>query len=94
MNLDIHHLWGFNVYEFIRMCCLERTMEKRTNVVLDENLVEAGLEMTGLKSRRALIDYALRELLRRESQKKVLELKGTVHWEGDLASMRRKREFE
>jgi Arc/MetJ family transcription regulator len=50
--------------------------------------------MTGLKSRRALIDYALRELLRRESQKKVLELKGTVHWEGDLSSMRRKREWE
>jgi Arc/MetJ family transcription regulator len=94
MNLDIHHLWDFNVYEFIRMCCLERSMEKRTNVVLDENLVEAGMEMTGLKSRRALIDYALRELLRRESQKKVLELKGTVHWEDDLSSMRRKREFE
>ncbi len=94
MNLDLHRFRGFDVYEWIRMCCLERTMEKRTNIVLDENLVEAALEMTGLKSRRALIDYALRELLRRESQKKVLELKGTVHWEGDLSSMRRKRELE
>ena len=55
-------------------------MDRRTNVVLDEDLVEAGLEITGLKSRRALIDYALRELLRRESQRKILELKGKVHW--------------
>jgi Arc/MetJ family transcription regulator len=69
-------------------------MNKRTNVVLDNDLVEAGLEVTGLRSRRALIDYALRELLRRESQRRILELKGKVHWEGDLASMRRKREIE
>lgn len=69
-------------------------MNRRTNVVLDEDLVEAGLKITGLKSRRALIDHALRELLRRESQKKILELKGKVQWEGDLSSMRRKRELE
>ena len=69
-------------------------MKKRTNVVLEEDLIEAGLELTGLRSCRALIDYALRQLLRRESQKKILELKGKVHWEGDLSSMRQKREFE
>jgi Arc/MetJ family transcription regulator len=56
--------------------------------VLEEDLIEAGLELTGLRSRRALIDYALRQLLRRESQRKILELKGKVHWEGDLLSMR------
>lgn len=69
-------------------------MKKRTNVVLDEQLIEAGLEATGLKSRRALIDHALRELLRRESQKNILGLKGAVQWEGDLPSMRQQREFE
>ena len=69
-------------------------MDRRTNVVLDEELVEAGLEITGLKSRRALIDYALRELLRRESQRKIFEHKGKVHWEGDLSSMRQRRGFE
>lgn len=69
-------------------------MNKRTNVVLDNDLVEAGLEITGLRSRRALIDYALRELLRRESQRRILELKGKIHWEGDLASMRRERAIE
>ncbi len=69
-------------------------MERRTNAVFEEDLIEAGLELTGLRSRRALIDYALRQLLRRESQRKILELKGKVHWEGDLLSMRQKREFE
>lgn len=69
-------------------------MNKRTNIVIDEELIEAGLKATGIKTRRALVDYALRDLLRRENQRKILELKGEIHWEGNLASMRRKREFE
>jgi Arc/MetJ family transcription regulator len=64
---------------------------KRTNIVIDEKLIKAGLKTTGIKTRRALVDYALRDLLRRESQKRILELKGRVHWEGDLSSMRKGR---
>jgi Arc/MetJ family transcription regulator len=64
---------------------------KRTNIVLDEELVEVCLKSTGIKTRRALIDHALRELLRHESQKKILELKGKVHWEGNLDEWRESR---
>lgn len=60
----------------------------RTNIVLDNRLVEAGLKATGLKTRRELVDYALRELLRHKQQQKLLELKGKVQWEGDLGEMR------
>jgi len=60
----------------------------RTNVVIDEALVEAGLQATGLKTRRDLIDFALRDLLRRKSQRALMELKGTVTWEGDLDRLR------
>ncbi len=63
----------------------------RTNVVLDDELVEACQKATGIKTRRALIDHALHELLRRERQKKILELKGTVQWEGDLKTWRKGR---
>jgi Arc/MetJ family transcription regulator len=59
---------------------------KRTNIVIDEKLIKAGLKATGLKTRRALVDFALRDLLRRESQKRHLDLKGKVHWEGDLSN--------
>ncbi len=60
----------------------------RTNIVLDSKLVEAGLKATGLKTRRELVDFALRELLRHKQQKKLLSLKGKVSWEGDLGEMR------
>ncbi|MGD0093046.1 MAG: type II toxin-antitoxin system VapB family antitoxin [Planctomycetota bacterium] len=63
----------------------------RTNVVLDDALVARCVKATGIKTRRGLIDHALRELLRHNDQKKVLELKGKVHWEGNLEEWRRGR---
>jgi Arc/MetJ family transcription regulator len=64
---------------------------KRTNVVLDDKLVESCIKATGIKTRRALIDHALRELLRHENQTKILNLKGNVHWEGNLDEWRQDR---
>ncbi len=60
----------------------------RTTVVLDDDLVSRCRKETGIQTVRALIDHALRELLRHRRQKKVLELKGKVRWEGDLVSWR------
>ena len=60
----------------------------RTNIVLDSKLIEVGLKATGLKTRRELVDFALRELLRHEQQKELLSLKGKLTWEGDLGEMR------
>lgn len=62
--------------------------QRSTHVTVDAELIEQGLHTTGLKTRRDLVDFALRELLRRESQKKLLELKGQVEWEGDLNVLR------
>jgi Arc/MetJ family transcription regulator len=66
---------------------------KRTNIVLDDKLLKDCLKATGIKTQRALIDYALRELLRHESQTKILELKGKIHWEGKLNEWRRGRDI-
>jgi Arc/MetJ family transcription regulator len=70
---------------------MEVTVMGRTNVVLDDHLVEKCQKETGIPTVRALIDHALHELLRHKRQKKVLELKGTVHWEGDLEKWREGR---
>jgi len=64
---------------------------KRTNIVLDEKLVRQGLKTTGIKTRRALVNHALTELVRREKQMGLLELKGRVSWDGNLDAMRRTR---
>jgi Arc/MetJ family transcription regulator len=60
----------------------------RTNVVLDEDLVRRVMEMFGLKSKRAAIDYALRRVAGVGDRKLIMELRGTG-WIGDLDEMRR-----
>lgn len=66
---------------------------KRTNIVLDDKLVEDCLRATGIRTRKALIDHALRELYRHESQAKILEFKGKINWEGDLNEGRQGRDI-
>jgi Arc/MetJ family transcription regulator len=64
---------------------------KRTNVVLDEELVQDCIKATGIKTQKALIDHALRELLRHENQIRILELKGNISWDGNLDEWRQGR---
>ena len=66
----------------------------RTNIVLDDKLVAKGMKATGIKTKRELVDYALRELLRHEEQAKLLNLKGRIEWEGDLSKSRKGRKFD
>jgi Arc/MetJ family transcription regulator len=64
---------------------------KRTNVVLDEKLVKNCIKVTGIKTQKALIDHALRELLRHEKQIEILNLKGKINWDGNLDEWRQGR---
>jgi Arc/MetJ family transcription regulator len=56
----------------------------RTNVVLDESLVEKAKALTGIKTTRAVIDEALRVLTQSREQSQVRDLRDQIPWEGDL----------
>ena len=64
---------------------------KRTNIVLDETLLEKGKKATGLKTGKAVVDFALKELIRHSNQRHILELFGTVDWHGKLSHLRSMR---
>ncbi len=63
----------------------------RTNIELDDRLVEAGLKITKCKSKKDLVNMALKELIAKKSRKELLELEGKVVWEGDLSQLRKAR---
>ncbi len=63
----------------------------RTNVVIDDNLMASAMESTGLKTKKAVIEEALRLLVCMKSQESVRQLRGKLHWEGDLNGMREGR---
>jgi Arc/MetJ family transcription regulator len=63
----------------------------RTNIDLDEGLVARGLLLSGLRTKKELVNMALREFIRKNDQKKILELRGKIQWQGDLELMRKSR---
>jgi Arc/MetJ family transcription regulator len=63
----------------------------RTNIDLDEGLVSRGLLISGLRTKKDLVNMALKEFIRKNDQKKILELRGKIHWQGDLELMRKSR---
>jgi Arc/MetJ family transcription regulator len=63
----------------------------RTNIVLDVELIDRARALTGLKSKRALVDEALRTLVRLKEQESIRALRGQLRWEGDLRELRRGR---
>ena len=65
----------------------------RTNIEIDDELIEEAQRLSGLKTKRAVIDAALRMFVRVQHQKDVLQLAGKVKWEGDLDESRRGRTF-
>ncbi|MGH8556295.1 MAG: type II toxin-antitoxin system VapB family antitoxin [Methylococcales bacterium] len=50
----------------------------RTNIVLDETLVREAIELTGARTKRELIDLALRELIRSRRKKNLFDLAGKI----------------
>jgi Arc/MetJ family transcription regulator len=68
-----------------------RRCEMRTNVVIDDDLMAEALESTGLNTKKAVIEEALRTLVRLKKQEKVRSLRGKLRWEGDLNMLREAR---
>ena len=60
----------------------------RTNIVIDDRLMQDALRATGLKTKREAVELGLRTLLRIRDQAKIRHLRGKLEWRGDLASMR------
>ncbi len=60
----------------------------RTNIVIDEKLMEEALEATGAKTKREVVDLALRTIVQMKAQEKIREFRGKIKWEGDLDDMR------
>lgn len=63
----------------------------RTNIELDEDLIECARELTGIKTKRGVVEEALRTLIRLRSQVAVKKFLGKVRWVGDLDEMREGR---
>ncbi len=60
----------------------------RTNIVIDEKLMQAALRATGAKTKREVVERGLQTLVSLRKQEEARKLRGKITWEGDLADMR------
>ena len=62
----------------------------RTNIVIDDRLLQDTLGATGLRTKREVIELGLRTLLRLvlRRQQQIKRFRGKLHWQGDVDAMR------
>jgi len=63
----------------------------RTNIVLDDKLVERAQRLTGIKTKREVVQEALRTLILLREQAEIRNLRGKLLWDGNLDDQRLSR---
>jgi Arc/MetJ family transcription regulator len=63
----------------------------RTNIELDEKLVNEAMRISGLTTKKALVNRALQQFVDSNDLKELLEYQGSGIWEGNLEEMRTTR---
>lgn len=61
----------------------------RTNVVIDDDLMISAVKLSGLKTKKAVIEEGLKLLVQRSRQIKIREFRGKLKWSGNLYEMRK-----
>ena len=64
----------------------------RTNIVIDNALVEKAMRLTGARTKREVVDIALRRLVEKgDLYRAIRRLEGRLKWEGDIGALRSAR---
>jgi Arc/MetJ family transcription regulator len=61
---------------------------KRTNLVLDGELLEETLRVSGERTYSRAVERAMKDFVRRARARRILELAGSGAWSGDLGGVR------
>jgi Arc/MetJ family transcription regulator len=61
----------------------------RTNIEIDDTLLSQAMTATGLPTKRATVEEALRTVVRVRARQDALRNLWGIGWEGDLDAMRR-----
>jgi Arc/MetJ family transcription regulator len=64
---------------------------KRTNLVLDESLLDEATRLSGERTYSRTVERALRDFVARAKARRILDLAGSGVWKGDLSVVREDR---
>ena len=68
-----------------------QNIHMRTNIEIDDALMRSAMRATGLKTKRAVVEEALRQMVLIRGQASIRELRGKIEFVDDLKPSRRSR---
>ena len=60
----------------------------RTNIVIDDKLMEEALKLTGANTKKEAVELGLKTIIQLKKQEKIRAYRGKLKWEGSLDKMR------
>ena len=60
----------------------------RTNIVIDDDLMSEAMNLSKIKTKKAVVETGLRLLVQIKKQEQLKSLRGKLKWDGDLDTMR------
>ncbi|MCC6724256.1 MAG: type II toxin-antitoxin system VapB family antitoxin [Saprospiraceae bacterium] len=59
-----------------------------SSIVVNDQLIQTAMNLSGLKTKKEVVEKALELLIQMVNQEGIRTLRGKVKWEGDLDQMR------
>ena len=63
----------------------------RTNIVIDDDLLDDAIKLTGAKTKKEAVELGLRTLIALKKQENIRKSRGKLHWADDLDQLRADR---
>ncbi|MBX9917045.1 MAG: type II toxin-antitoxin system VapB family antitoxin [Nitrosomonas sp.] len=60
----------------------------RTNIVIDDELMNEVIKLTGAKTKKEAVELGLLTLIRIKKQEEIKQHRGKLKWDGNLDDMR------
>jgi Arc/MetJ family transcription regulator len=60
----------------------------RTNIVIDDSLMNEAINLSNYKTKKETVEEALKLFIAMKNQSSIRSYKGKLHWEGNLNEMR------
>ncbi len=77
----------------VEMCIFRKNVHMRTNIEIDDELIKEAMMLTGIKTKKGVVEKALANMVSLKKQEKIKQIRGKYQWEGDLDEMRENRDF-
>lgn len=58
-----------------------RCIIMRTNIIIDDELIKEALKITGIKTKKEIVNIALKELIENHKRKNLMDLKGKIQFD-------------